>query len=180
MHLTIINLIMFYTYSFLATGPFGGSCQIHGPIPLQSESEDLSTAATPIDAEVGDASGIKSPIIRNPPKPPAFSHSYCPPEIHRSCFCVRFIAEHTKMQEDSTKVSLVLRIYINQFLLFCMIQACLTLNGRSHKFFQGLNRPILMTNIVDGSFLPLLLHNSYAGKKVYMYTRTPVLEKFST
>uniref|UniRef100_A0A336LWR4 CSON004115 protein n=1 Tax=Culicoides sonorensis TaxID=179676 RepID=A0A336LWR4_CULSO len=90
--------------SFLATGPFGGSCQIHGPIPMpQSESEDLST--TPIDAETGDhPSGIKSPIIHNPPKPPAFSHSYCPPEIHRSCFCVRFIAEHTKMQEDSTKV----------------------------------------------------------------------------
>ncbi|XP_063706588.1 acetylcholine receptor subunit alpha-like isoform X2 [Culicoides brevitarsis] len=90
--------------SFLATGPFGGSCQIHGPIPMpQSESEELST--TPIDAETGDhPSGIKSPIIQNPPKPPAFSHSYCPPEIHRSCFCVRFIAEHTKMQEDSTKV----------------------------------------------------------------------------
>lgn len=92
--------------SFLATGPFGGSCQIHGPIPIggQSESEDLSTSATPIDAETGTG-GIKSPIIRNPPKPPAFSHSYCPSEIHRSCFCVRFIAEHTKMQEDSTKVS---------------------------------------------------------------------------
>lgn len=72
----------------------------------QSESEELST--TPIDAETGDhPSGIKSPIIRNPPKPPAFSHSYCPPEIHRSCFCVRFIAEHTKMQEDSTKVRLL-------------------------------------------------------------------------
>lgn len=100
------------THSFLATGPFGGSCQIHGPIPMpQSESEELST--TPIDAETGDhPSGIKSPIIHNPPKPPAFSHSYCPPEIHRSCFCVRFIAEHTKMQEDSTKVRLLLLLYV--------------------------------------------------------------------
>ncbi|XP_063930570.1 acetylcholine receptor subunit alpha-like isoform X2 [Zophobas morio] len=76
-------------------GPFGGSCQIHGPVaPLpHSESEDLTVS--------GEAdNGIKSPVLRNP----AFSHSRCPPEIHKSCFCVRFIAEHTKMLEDSTKV----------------------------------------------------------------------------
>ncbi|GLV41155.1 nicotinic Acetylcholine Receptor alpha4 [Carabus blaptoides fortunei] len=75
-------------------GPFGGSCQIHGPvgIPL-AESEDM-TMTTPEDRD------IKSPVLRNP----AFSHSRCPPEIHKSCFCVRFIAEHTKMLEDSTKV----------------------------------------------------------------------------
>ncbi|XP_037029709.1 acetylcholine receptor subunit alpha-like isoform X3 [Bradysia coprophila] len=82
--------------SLTGTGPFGGSCQIHGPIPLtQSESEDLSNL--PDD---NGCDGIKSPIINNP----AFSHQHCPPEIHRSCFCVRFIAEHTKLQEDSTKV----------------------------------------------------------------------------
>lgn len=106
-----------FSHSFLATGPFGGSCQIHGPIPMpQSESEELST--TPIDAETGDhPSGIKSPIISNPPKPPAFSHSYCPPEIHRSCFCVRFIAEHTKMQEDSTKVRLLLYIIHTSYIV---------------------------------------------------------------
>ncbi|XP_022909410.2 acetylcholine receptor subunit alpha-like isoform X2 [Onthophagus taurus] len=68
-------------------GPFGGSCQIHGPMIIpQAENED------------GEA--IKSPVLRNP----AFSHSRCPPEIHKSCFCVRFIAEHTKLLEDSTKV----------------------------------------------------------------------------
>ncbi|XP_072398581.1 acetylcholine receptor subunit alpha-like [Diabrotica undecimpunctata] len=70
-------------------GPFGGSCQIHGPL----------TGALPLtDAE--DESGLKSPVLHNP----AYSHSRCPPEIHKSCFCVRFIAEHTKMLEDSTKV----------------------------------------------------------------------------
>ncbi|KRT84003.1 ion channel, partial [Oryctes borbonicus] len=74
-------------------GPFGGSCQIHGPvIRQQNECEDLAvTEGEP---------AIKSPVLRNP----AFSHSKCPPEIHKSCFCVRFIAEHTKMLEDSTKV----------------------------------------------------------------------------
>lgn len=70
---------------------FGGSCQIHGPILPQSESEDLTLT---------EGEEVKSPVLRNP----AFSHSKCPPEIHKSCFCVRFIAEHTKMLEDSTKV----------------------------------------------------------------------------
>lgn len=78
-------------------GPFGGSCQIHGPpgVLAHSESEELTMLAT-------DETDIKSPVLRNP----AFSHSRCPPEIHKSCFCVRFIAEHTKMLEDSTKVNL--------------------------------------------------------------------------
>ncbi|XP_055700131.1 acetylcholine receptor subunit alpha-like isoform X1 [Phlebotomus papatasi] len=81
--------------SLTATGPFGGSCQIHGPVP-HSESEDLSCEA---DLDEG-ATTIKSPIIPNP----GFSHGHCPPDMHKSCFYVRFIAEHTKMLEDSTKV----------------------------------------------------------------------------
>ncbi|XP_062126666.1 acetylcholine receptor subunit alpha-like isoform X7 [Drosophila sulfurigaster albostrigata] len=86
------------TQSLTSTGPFGGSCQVHGPLPqlTHSSSEDLT--AVP-DLDIGN-SGIRSPILNNP----AFSHSKCPPRVHRSCFCVRFIAEHTKMQEDSTKV----------------------------------------------------------------------------
>uniref|UniRef100_A0A1A9ZZ59 Neurotransmitter-gated ion-channel transmembrane domain-containing protein n=1 Tax=Glossina pallidipes TaxID=7398 RepID=A0A1A9ZZ59_GLOPL len=48
------------------TGPFGGSCQIHGPIPplTQSESDEL-TVVPDIDAGL---SGIKSPILSNPVK----------------------------------------------------------------------------------------------------------------
>lgn len=84
-------------------GTFGGSCQIHGELPLAaSESENLPQLTDGRE----DGSGLKSPIIKNP----AYSHQYCPPEVHRSCFCVRFIAEHTKLQEDSTKV---IYIYIN-------------------------------------------------------------------
>ncbi|XP_044758065.1 acetylcholine receptor subunit alpha-like isoform X1 [Coccinella septempunctata] len=74
-------------------GPFGGSCQIHGPVLLPTPDSDDPA----IDSDTG---GIKSPILRNP----AFSHSSCPPEIHKSCFCIRFIAEHTKSLEESTKV----------------------------------------------------------------------------
>lgn len=81
---------------------FGGSCLIHGPplppLPLHTECEDLS-----VSGEAG-IEEVKSPVLRSPP---AFSHSRCPPEIHKSCICVRFIAEHTKMLEDSTKVILI-------------------------------------------------------------------------
>ncbi|XP_067207022.1 acetylcholine receptor subunit alpha-like isoform X2 [Linepithema humile] len=78
---------------------FGGSCLIHGPplppLPLHTECEDLSVSG---DAGIEE---VKSPALRSPP---TFSHSRCPPEMHKSCICVRFIAEHTKMLEDSTKV----------------------------------------------------------------------------
>ncbi|XP_026840210.1 acetylcholine receptor subunit alpha-like isoform X4 [Drosophila persimilis] len=84
--------------SLTANGPFGGSCQVHGPLPTLTNCSSDDLAAVP-DLDIG-SSGIKSPILNNP----AFSHSKCPPRIHKSCFCVRFIAEHTKMQEDSTKV----------------------------------------------------------------------------
>ncbi|KYQ59633.1 Acetylcholine receptor subunit alpha-like protein [Trachymyrmex zeteki] len=79
---------------------FGGSCLIHGPPlpplrPLHTECEDLSVSGDAAKEEV------KNTALRSPP---TFSHSRCPPEVHRSCICVRFIAEHTKMLEDSTKV----------------------------------------------------------------------------
>ncbi|CAG9559776.1 unnamed protein product [Danaus chrysippus] len=66
---------------------FGGSCVVHG----SSEG-----GALPVPEEEA-----LSPV---PDPPPGFSHSACPPEVHRTCFCVRFIAEHTRMLEDSTKV----------------------------------------------------------------------------
>ncbi|XP_058826190.1 acetylcholine receptor subunit alpha-like isoform X1 [Topomyia yanbarensis] len=88
----------FQLHSLSGTGPFGGSCQIHGPLPVaHSESEDMSLSTA---ADTAVPSGIKSPVFKQPP----YSHSGCPIEVHRSCFCVRFIAEHTKMLEDSTKV----------------------------------------------------------------------------
>ncbi|XP_047526398.1 acetylcholine receptor subunit alpha-like isoform X2 [Pieris napi] len=66
---------------------FGGSCVVHG-----------STEGGVLGAPEEEA---LSPV---PDPPPGFSHSSCPPEVHKTCFCVRFIAEHTRMLEDSTKV----------------------------------------------------------------------------
>ncbi|XP_026321861.1 acetylcholine receptor subunit alpha-like isoform X2 [Hyposmocoma kahamanoa] len=69
---------------------FGGSCMVHG----SNEGAGLAAAGLAEDEAL-------SPV---PDPPPGFSHSACPPEVHKTCFCVRFIAEHTRMLEDSTKV----------------------------------------------------------------------------
>lgn len=83
-----------------SSNPFGGSCQIHGPVLMGHSTDTEELSEEMIDNGI-NSGGIKSPIIGNP----GFSHAHCPPEMHRSCFYVRFIAEHTKMLEDSTKVS---------------------------------------------------------------------------
>lgn len=86
----------------LTTGPFGGSCQIHGPISMESEEVTMSMSTLDVDPPppTTQPDRVKSPIIKNP----GYSHLHCPTELHRSCFCVRFIAEHTRMLEDSVKV----------------------------------------------------------------------------
>uniref|UniRef100_A0AAR5P5T3 Acetylcholine receptor subunit alpha-like n=2 Tax=Dendroctonus ponderosae TaxID=77166 RepID=A0AAR5P5T3_DENPD len=88
-------------HSLADGGPFGSTCQIHGPMVSTpaTGSEDIAES---LDNGTEDSqSGIKSPpLLSNP----GFSHSKCPREVHKTCFCVRFIAEHTKMVEDSTKV----------------------------------------------------------------------------
>lgn len=99
-----------FSFSLTESGPFGGSCQIHGPLSMaQSESEDLTKIADCDDNATAESIDIKSPTVKNP----AFSHLHCPPEIHRSCFCVRFIAEHTKLLEESTKVTIIFLAYKN-------------------------------------------------------------------
>ncbi|XP_023246454.1 acetylcholine receptor subunit alpha-like isoform X2 [Copidosoma floridanum] len=85
---------------------FGGSCLIHGTpslprLPLHADCEELQIGPTDEEAAAAILDGTKSPVLR---PTSTFSHSKCPPELHRSCICVRFIAEHTKMLEDSTKV----------------------------------------------------------------------------
>ncbi|CAB3381709.1 Hypothetical predicted protein [Cloeon dipterum] len=87
---------------FSASGSLRGSCQIHGPPP---GSPPLVLTPPPLDSVMGpgvaaDDAEDKSPVLNNP----AFSHTNCPPEVHKTCFCVRFIAEHTRMLEESTKV----------------------------------------------------------------------------
>ena len=32
------------------------------------------------------------------------NHVRCTADLHRSCFCVRFIAEHTRLKEESLRV----------------------------------------------------------------------------
>lgn len=73
------------------------------------ESEEVTMSMSTLDIDptqstapivVTQQDRVKSPIMKNP----GYSHLHCPTELHRSCFCVRFIAEHTRMLEDSVKV----------------------------------------------------------------------------
>lgn len=86
-----------------ASNPFG--CQIHGPPTSDADTDEVDCGELSHTEPDISGSGRKSPILTNP----GYSHAYCPPEMHMSCFYVRFIAEHTKLLEDSTKVS---RIYL--------------------------------------------------------------------
>ncbi|XP_045137621.1 acetylcholine receptor subunit alpha-like isoform X11 [Portunus trituberculatus] len=71
----------------MTDGPFSTTCRIHGSTNIHEDAYTLE------DAD-------KSPTFR------PFQHNlpHCSPEVHRTCWCVNFIAEHTRLKEDSTKV----------------------------------------------------------------------------
>lgn len=71
-----------------------GSCRIHGPAHSLI-SDEVSVTEMTTDCS-------KSSILL---RSPGFLHSSCPPAMHKSCFCIRFIAEHTKITDDATKVT---------------------------------------------------------------------------
>ncbi|KAJ8733272.1 hypothetical protein PYW08_001570 [Mythimna loreyi] len=78
---------------------FGGSCLVHG-----SSEGGVGPGAGLAGGLAGGLAAEDETLSPVPDPPPGFSHSACPPEVHKTCFCVRFIAEHTRMLEDSTKV----------------------------------------------------------------------------
>ncbi|KAJ8727590.1 hypothetical protein PYW07_001709 [Mythimna separata] len=78
---------------------FGGSCLVHG-----SSEGGVGPGAGLAGGLGGGLAAEDETLSPVPDPPPGFSHSACPPEVHKTCFCVRFIAEHTRMLEDSTKV----------------------------------------------------------------------------
>lgn len=79
---------------------FGSSCRIHGPFAMSHSTDTEEITAEMLDNGI-NSSHSHIPIIADP----NFSHADCPLEMHRSCLYVRFIAEHTRLLQDSTKVS---------------------------------------------------------------------------
>ncbi|XP_071516466.1 acetylcholine receptor subunit alpha-like isoform X2 [Panulirus ornatus] len=74
-------------FSPMTDGPFSTTCRIHGATNIHEDAYTLENSD-------------KSPTFR------PFQHNlpHCSPEVHRTCWCVNFIAEHTRLKEDSTKV----------------------------------------------------------------------------
>ncbi|XP_040571340.1 acetylcholine receptor subunit alpha-like isoform X2 [Lepeophtheirus salmonis] len=105
---------------------FSSGCQVHGTSVIMDEDEE--DEFNPIDvrsisADDDDLGGLSSPLGNNnhlhssstgPPliSPPPyerevnnpFDHSNCSKNLHKSCACVNFIAEHTRAKEEATKV----------------------------------------------------------------------------
>ncbi|KAK4300986.1 hypothetical protein Pmani_026858 [Petrolisthes manimaculis] len=81
-------------FSPMTDGPFSTTCRIHGSSNIHGGPttlpEDTYTLEDP----------DKSPTFR------PFQHTlpHCSPEVHRTCWCVNYIAEHTRLKEGSTKV----------------------------------------------------------------------------
>lgn len=75
-----------------------GGCRVHGG---GYPSHDGSTESWLPD----DAVPLPSPLLSKPSI--SCSNRNCIPDVHvhRACAGVRFIARHTRLQEDSTKVS---------------------------------------------------------------------------
>lgn len=75
----------------MADGTSG--CRLHPSYPTHEESTEswIPDDMLPLPSPIANAS---------------CSNRNCIPEIHRAAAGVRFIARHTKIQEDSTKVKL--------------------------------------------------------------------------
>ena len=65
------------------------SCQVHGQQSFLNEGPGIDT----LDLEHRRASSV--PLLG------------CHPDVHRTCWCVSFIAENTRIKENSNKVGTV-------------------------------------------------------------------------
>eukprot|EP00093_Oithona_nana_P005245 05245.XXX_137850_165339_1 [CDS] Oithona nana genome sequencing. len=66
-------------------------------------SATVNAAANHLRSQSVSPSPLSSPVPPLGPAPP-YDHSNCSDQMHRSCACVSFIAEHTKAREEATKV----------------------------------------------------------------------------
>lgn len=96
------DLQLRYVFRMGESNRFGGSCLVHG-----SSEGGAGPGAGLAGGLAGGLAAEDETLSPVPDPPPGFSHSACPPEVHKTCFCVRFIAEHTRMLEDSTKVGIL-------------------------------------------------------------------------
>ncbi|KAF2367681.1 Neurotransmitter-gated ion-channel transmembrane domain [Trinorchestia longiramus] len=109
---TIQPQIMTDDFTQLADSGFPLTCRIHGSNNIHQQDQTGQTdPADPAQNEGGTTDpftttqvaggNAKSPTFRS-----SLAHdlSHCSAEVHRACWCVNFIAEHTRCKEDSTKV----------------------------------------------------------------------------
>ena len=98
--------MFYYAYSRLSLDGdiYYPGCKVHGTSILLQDEEDETDALNPLalDAQSSGCSSPRPPI--SPSQMPPYDHSNCSAQLHKSCACVNFIAEHTKAREEATKV----------------------------------------------------------------------------
>ncbi|KAA0202895.1 hypothetical protein HAZT_HAZT002360, partial [Hyalella azteca] len=94
----------------LADSGFPLTCRIHGAKNIHQQDQTDQPEADPSQTDVeGAVPFVSSPTEAPAPKILPFGTSlahdltHCSMEVHRACWCVNFIAEHTRCKEDSTK-----------------------------------------------------------------------------
>ena len=95
-------------------------CRIHGYPSMQSRSnsalllrgDSLAEASSQqqpptlgtAPADLNGSSSATNLRYVGPSQLHGPHHTRCTADLHRSCFCVRFIAEHTRLKEESLRV----------------------------------------------------------------------------
>ena len=77
--------------------------QMCPPSPVVNHCPTSPLGGRVLGLDDEDDSRSQSPEPPGPPAPP-YDHSNCSNHLHKSCACVNFIAEHTKVREEATKV----------------------------------------------------------------------------
>ena len=74
---------------------------------MERSEKSLVHPALAIEEDDNGDEDDENSILRSgkQPDPPPYDHSNCSNNLHKSCACVSFIAEHTKAREEATKVS---------------------------------------------------------------------------
>lgn len=99
-------------------GPDSNLCRVHGYNTSRRSSIAYREDSSPSDGlrYIGPPAMAISSTMHT---------SKCTADLHRSCFCVRFIAEHTRIKEESLRVYWLCVCAVRRLLLYAKAAICI-------------------------------------------------------